>query len=225
MTGREFKDLVFEEFAKITQAFSAPKRLEIIDVLAQGERDVESLSKQVSMTVANTSRHLQILKNARLVDSRREGVHIFYRLADDDVLNCWLKLRSLAEKRSSEIREITRMFFEQRDALQPISKEELLQRLQNEEVIVVDVRPPEEYQKAHIPGAISIPLSELKNKLSDLPQDRQIVAYCRGPYCVLSVEAMIILRNAGFQALRLKEGLPEWKVAGLPVEGHENHFA
>lgn len=218
MTGREFKDVVFEQFAGIAGAFAAPKRLEIIDVLAQGERDVDSLSKQVDITVANTSRHLQILKRARLVETRREGVRIFYRLADDDVVKCWLMLQKLAEKRSSEIREVARMFFEQRDALQPISKEELIQRVENDEVIVVDVRPPEEYQKGHIPGAISLPLAELKTNSPDLPKDKQVVAYCRGQYCVLSAEAMTILKNAGFQALRLKEGLPEWKAAGLPVE-------
>ena len=218
MTGRKFKDVVFEQFAKIARAFAAPKRLEIIDVLAQGERDVDSLAKQVAMTVANTSRHLQILKSARLVETRREGVRIYYRLADEDVLHCWLKLQALAEKRSSEIREVARMFFEQRNALQPLSGEELLRRVENNEVIVVDVRPVEEYQKGHIPGAISIPLSELKKKLPDLPRDRQVVAYCRGSYCVLSAEAMTILKKAGFQALRLKEGLPEWKAAGLPVE-------
>jgi rhodanese-related sulfurtransferase len=218
MKIREFKDLVFEQFAKIAQAFSAPKRLEIIDVLAQGERDVDSLSQQVSMTIANTSRHLQILKQSRLVESRREGVRIFYRLSDEEVARCWLNLRTLAEKRTGEIREIARLFFEERDSLEAITSEELLNRTKNHEVIVLDVRPTEEYQNSHIPGAISIPLSELANRLDEIPRNRQVVAYCRGPYCVLSVEAMAILRNAGFQAVRLREGLPEWKEAGLPVE-------
>lgn len=218
MKSREFKDLIFEQLAKMVQAFSASKRLEIIDVLAQGERDVDSLSQQVSMTIANTSRHLQILKQTRLVESRREGVRIYYRLADEEVVRCWLNLRNLAEKRTIEIREIARLFFEERDSLEPITSEELLSRTKNNDAIVLDVRPVEEYQNGHIPGAISIPLSELEDRLNEIPRDREVVAYCRGPYCVLSIEAMAILRNAGFQAIRLKEGLPEWKEAGLPVE-------
>jgi len=218
MKSREFKNLIYEQFAKMAQAFAAPKRLEIIDVLAQGERDVDSLSQQVAMTIANTSRHLQILKQTRLVENRREGVRIIYRLADGDVLRCWMNLQLLAEKRSSEIRETARLFFEERDTLEPISCEELLTRTKNEDVIVLDVRPVEEYRNGHIPGAVSIPLSELKNRLAEIPPDSGVIAYCRGPYCVLSVEAMAILRNAGFQAVRLKEGFPEWKEAGLAVD-------
>ena len=217
MTGREFKDLVFEQFARIAQAFAAPKRLEIIDVLAQGERDVVSLSQQVAMTVANTSRHLQVLKQARLVESRRKGVQIFYRIADDDVVRCWMALRQLAEKRSSEIREITRLFLEERHSLEALTTNELLERMKKGNIIIVDVRPEEEYRQGHIPGAISIPLPQLKKRLSELPPHQQIVAYCRGPYCVLSVEAMAILKKAGFQAIRLKDGLPEWKEAGKPI--------
>jgi len=218
MEGREFKDLVFEQFAKIAQAFSAPKRLEIIDVLAQGERDVDSLSQQVSMTIANTSRHLQILKQTRLVESRRDGVRIYYRLADEDVVRCWMNLRTLAEKRTIEIREIARLFFEERDTLEPVTKEDLFRRTQGDEVIVIDVRPVEEYRAGHIAGALSIPVSELKERLNEIPAGREVVAYCRGPYCVMSAEAMIILRESGFRALRFKEGLPEWKEAGLAVD-------
>lgn len=218
MKGREFKDLVYEQFARIAQAFAAPRRLEIIEILSQGERDVESLANQVSMTIANTSRHLQILKSARLVDTRREGVRIFYRLADEEVANCWLRLQSLAEKRSAELKETARAFFEERDNMEPLTKEELMTRTKNNEVIIIDVRPYQEYQSGHIPGAVSIPLPELKNRLSEIPKDSEVVAYCRGPYCVLSVEAMTILREAGYHSLRLKEGLPEWKAAGLPVE-------
>lgn len=218
MKSREFKDLVFEQFAKIAQAFSAPKRLEIIEILSQGERDVDSLSKQVSMTIANTSRHLQILKHARLLETRREGVRIFYRIADEDVANCWLGLQSLAEKRSAEVKETARAFFDERDSMEPITKEELIKRTKNNDAIILDVRPYQEYQNGHIPGSLSIPLSELKNRLGEIPKNRDVVAYCRGPYCVLSAEAMTILRNAGFQAMRLKEGLPEWREAGLPVE-------
>ncbi|MFQ5706893.1 MAG: ArsR/SmtB family transcription factor [bacterium] len=218
MTGREFKDTVFEQFAKIAHAFSSPKRLEIIDILAQGERDVDSLSKQVQMTVANTSRHLQTLKAARLVENRKAGVQVIYRLADSEVLNCYKHLQVLAEKRSTEIREVVRLFFEKRDGMEPISKDELSKRIEEDGVIVLDVRPAEEYAKGHIPGALSIPLSQLKKRLDEIPQNREVVAYCRGPYCVLSAEAMKILRDAGYEAVRLKEGLPEWKEAGLPVE-------
>lgn len=218
MTGREFKDLVFEQFAKVAHAFSSPKRLEIIDILAQGERDVESLSNQVQMKIANTSRHLQILKAARLVESRKAGVQVFYRLAGTEVLNCFKHLQSLAEKRSIEMREIVRLFFEERDGMEPISMDELWKRVQNNDVIVLDVRPSEEYKNGHIPGALSIPLSQLRNRLNEIPQDHKVVAYCRGPYCVLSTEAMEILRDAGFETVRLREGLPEWKEAGLPVE-------
>jgi rhodanese-related sulfurtransferase len=217
--GREFKDLVFEQFAKIAHAFSSPKRLEIIDILAQGERDVESLSKQVQMKIANTSRHLQILKAARLVESRKAGVQVFYRLAGTEVLNGFKHLQSLAEKRSIEMREIVRLFFEERDGMEPISMDELWKRVQNNDVIVLDVRPSEEYKYGHIPGALSVPLSDLKNRLIEIPHEHEVVAYCRGPYCVLSTEAMKILRDAGYKAVRLKEGLPEWKDAGLPVEG------
>ena len=218
MQGREFKDLIFEQFAKVAQAFSAPKRLEIIDILAQGERDVDSLSRQVSMTIANTSRHLQILKQARLAESRREGVRIIYRLADDDVVQCWMNLQLLAEKRSSEIREVTRMFFEERDTMEPITKNELLNLIQNNEVIVLDVRPAVEYKTEHISGALSIPLSELNKRINEIPKSRNVIAYCRGKYCVLSAEAMSILKSAGIKAIRLKDGFPEWKQAGLPVE-------
>jgi len=218
MYGREFKDLIFEQFAKIAQAFSAPKRLEIIDILAQGERDVDTLAKLTSMTTANTSRHLQILKATRLVDIRREGVRIFYRLADDDVVRCWISLQGLAEKRTAEIREIARQFFEERDSLEPISMSELQKRLRADSAIILDVRPSEEYRAGHIPGAISIPLPELRKRMEELPSDREVIAYCRGPYCVLSVEAVRMLRNAGFKAIRLKEGLPEWRQAGLPVK-------
>lgn len=218
MTDREFKDLVFAQFAQITQAFAAPKRLEIIDILSQGERDVDSLSRQVSMSVANTSRHLQVLKHARLVDTRREGVRIFYRLSDDDISACWLRLQSLAEKRSAELRQIAQTYFSRRDNLEPVTHEELAQRVREKDVVVIDVRPTHEFHSGHIPGAISIPLAELKDRLDEIPRDHPVMAYCRGPYCVLSSRAIGLLTQAGFQAQRLKEGLPEWKFAGLPVE-------
>ena len=218
MTGREFKDAVFDQFARIAYAFASPKRLEMIDVLAQGERDVDSLARQVGMTIANTSRHLQVLKTARLIQSRREGVRIFYRLADDDVFQCWKNLQSLAENRIAEIREVTKLFFDERDKMEPINRDELWNRIRNHDVTVIDVRPPEEYRQAHIPAALSIPLAELKERLDEIPHEHEVVAYCRAPYCVLSVEAVKILRDSGYKVSRLKDGMPEWKRASLPIE-------
>ena len=218
MKSREFKDLIFQQFANIATAFASPKRLEIIDILLQGEKAVETLSKQISSTFANTSRHLQILKNARLVESRREGVRIYYRIADDRVFKCWKGLQLLAESQVAEIREVLKNFLEERKAMKTISKDELWSRVQSNDVVVIDVRPVEEFTNGHIPGAISIPLAELKDRLNEIPNDQEIVAYCRGPYCVLSPDAIKILKNEGYEVLRLEESLPEWKSAGLPVE-------
>lgn len=218
MKAREFKDLIFQQFANIAAAFSSPKRLEIIDILEQGEKDVETLSRQISATFANTSRHLQVLKSARLVESRKEGVRIYYKLSDEKVFNCWKGLQSLAKSRVAEIREVVRDFLDERNAMNAISREELWSRIQSNDVIVLDVRPEEEFSSGHIPGAISIPLSQLRERLNEIPQDREVVAYCRGPYCVLSPEAIKILNDEGYAASRLEEGLPEWKEAGFLVE-------
>ncbi len=218
MKSREFKDLIFLQFANVATAFSSPKRLEIIDILLQGEKDVETLSKQISASIANTSRHLQILKNSRLVDNRREGVRIYYRIADEKVFNCWKGLQSLAENRVAEIREVLKNFLEERKAMKTISKDELWSRVQSNDVVVIDVRPVEEFINGHIPGAISIPLAELRNRLSEIPNNLEVVAYCRGPYCVLAPEAIKLLRDEGYDALRLEEGLPEWKEAGFLLE-------
>ncbi|MCA9734972.1 MAG: metalloregulator ArsR/SmtB family transcription factor [Deferribacteres bacterium] len=218
MKGREFKDAVFEQFARIATAFAAPKRLEIIDILAQGERDVDSLAREGAMTVANASRHLQIMKAARIVNSRREGVRMFYSLSDDDVVACWVHLQSLAEKRVAEVREISRMFLQERQSMDFISAQELWERIQAENVVVLDVRPTVEFEQSHIPRALSVPLAQLQEKLPELPKNIEIVAYCRGPYCVLSPEAVKQLKKAGIRAIRLQEGLPEWKQMGLPIE-------
>jgi len=222
MQSREFKEAVFEQFAKIGQALSSPKRLEIIDVLAQGERDVETLATEVSMTVANASRHLQVLKNARLVTSRKQGVRVFYQLADPIVLRSWKNLQALAESRLPEVNEVVRHYFRLRDGMEPVSREELLRKVQAGDVVVLDVRPRDEYAAGHISGARSIPLPELEQRLEEIPPDRDIVAYCRGPYCVLAVKAIEILRRQGRQAFRLVDGFPEWREAGLPVEHHSN---
>lgn len=218
MKGREFKDLIFQQFSNIATAFSSPKRLEIIDILAQGEKDVETLSKQISAKLANTSRHLQILKNARLVDSRRYGTRIYYKLSDKKVYDCWKGLQSLAESRVLEIREVVKEFLYEKNALDFMSREELKARIKNEDIILLDVRPVDEFNTGHIPGALSVPLSELKDRLNDISIDSKIVAYCRGPYCILSLEAINILKNEGYNAIRLEEGLPEWREAGLLVE-------
>jgi len=218
MKSREFKDLIFQQFANVATAFSSPKRLEIIDLLIQGEKDVDTLTKQISANFANTSRHLQILKNARLVDTRRDGVRIFYRISDDRVFNCWKSLQLLAENHAAEIKNVLKEFLEEQTAVNALSKEELLTRLQLNDVIVIDVRPEEEYKNGHIEGSVSIPLVELKDRLNEIPKDREVVAYCRGPYCVLAPEAVSLLKKKGYNAVRLEEGLPEWKAAGLPVE-------
>lgn len=220
--ARNFKDEVFNQFARMAQAFASPKRLEILDVLAQGERDVETLSLETSQSVVNTSSHLQVLKNARLVEGRKQGVHVYYRLAGPEVESCWSGLQNLAEKRSAEIGEIARRYFSARDGLEPISRRDLLKKARAGEVIVIDVRPPEEYASGHIPGAMSIPLAELRRRLKTLATDREIVAYCRGPYCVLSAEAVALIRRSGRTALRLADGFPEWRAARQPIEKGRN---
>jgi rhodanese-related sulfurtransferase/DNA-binding transcriptional ArsR family regulator len=218
MQGREFKDFAFQEIAVIAQAFSSPKRLEIIEVLAQGERSVETLANEVSMTIANTSRHLQVLKAAGIVRSRKEGVSVIYAIADENVLACWKALQVLAEKRRVEIKEAAKSFFAERDDIEPLAIEELQHRLNNKEIVLLDVRPVEEYENGHLPGAVSMPLAELKRGLDKLSKRREIVAYCRGRYCVLAAEAVAILKKAGYKALRLEDGVYEWQQAGLTVE-------
>jgi rhodanese-related sulfurtransferase len=191
--------------------------VEILDLLCQGERTVESIARAAGMGGTNTSAHLQALRATRLVETRKEGTRVFYRLADDDVCRFFLGLRDLARGRLAEVEQIALDFFRARDELEPIADEELLGRLRRREVVLVDVRPPEEYRAGHIPGAISLPLSELTDRLNDLPRDAVVVAYCRGPYCVLAPLALEVLRTNGFRARRLEDGFPEWRLAGLPV--------
>jgi rhodanese-related sulfurtransferase len=217
MHGREFKDAVFQQFSQIASAFASPKRIEIVDVLAQGERHVEAIAEQTNLTVANTSRHLQVLKAANLVASRKEGLQVFYRLADPIVLEGYRSLQTLAEARLAEVGRLVGDYFASTDGLEPVEKEELLRRVRRRDVVVLDVRPVEEYVAGHIAGALSVPLAELERRLADLPRGRRVVAYCRGPYCVLAAEAVRKLRQQGVKAVRLKEGYPEWRDAGLPV--------
>ena len=218
MRGREFKDAVFTEFARIAAAFSSPKRIEIIDLLAQGERPVEAIASETGLTVANTSRHLQVLKAANLLARRKEGLQVYYRLADPLVLQGYRVLQNLAETRLAEVHRLVTDYFGGTDNLEPVASAELLNRARGHDVIVLDVRPHEEYAAGHIAGAVSIPLKELERRLAEIPSDQRVVAYCRGPYCVLAAEAVRVLRRRGVDAARLKDGFPEWRDAGLPVE-------
>jgi rhodanese-related sulfurtransferase len=218
VSGREVKEALFEQFARIGKAVASPKRIELLDLLCQGERTVEGLARATQMGLTNTSAHLQVLRQARLVETRREGAKVFYRLADEAVCRFYFALRELGRARLAEVEKVIRDFFDARDDLEPVSRDALLRRLERGEAAVLDVRPVEEYAAGHIPGARSIPLPELRERLDELPRDVEIVAYCRGPYCVLAPEALAILRASGFAARRLEEGFPEWRLAGLPVE-------
>jgi rhodanese-related sulfurtransferase len=215
-THREFKDRLFEQFARIGKALASPKRLEIVDVLAQGERTVEEIARETAMSVASASQHLQALKAARMVEARREGLYMHYRLADEDVFRTWQAVRALAESRLSEVDSVVEAYLVDRDALEAVDATELMERLSN--VVVLDVRPEEEYRAGHISGALSVPVDTLEAALQTLPRDREIVAYCRGPYCVFSDEAVALLRSRGYRAHRLRQGLPDWRAAGMPVE-------
>ena len=216
---REFKDRLFGQFARIGKALSSPRRLEIVDLLAQGERTVEEIAGETAMSVASASQHLQVLKAARMVEARREGLYAHYRLADEDVFRTWQAVRALAESRLSEVDGVVDTYLDDRDALEAVDAAELMERLNDGSVIVLDVRPEEEYRAGHIPGALSVPVDALEAALQTLPRVREIVAYCRGPYCVFSDEAVALLGSRGFRARRLRQGLPDWRAAGMPVEG------
>lgn len=214
---RQVKDALYEQFARIGHALSTPKRLEILDVLGQGERSVEVLANEASLSVPNASQHLKVLRSARLVDSRRDGAYIFYRLADSAVWRLWVALRDLGELRLTEIGELLRSLADD-EGMELVDRSTLWRMAQDGEVTVLDVRPPAEYAAGHIPGAVSIPLEDLERRLSDVPREQLVVAYCRGPYCVLAVQAVALLRQRGFSARRLRDGFPEWREEGLPVE-------
>lgn len=215
--NRAFKDTIYEQFARIGKAVSSPKRLELLDLLCQSERTVEALAKEAGMTMANASQHLQVLRAARLVEVEKEGVFITYRLADLSVCEFFRAMRVLAESRLAEVEQIKRQFLEGREGMEPVDRDALLERVRKEAVTVLDIRPVKEYNAGHIPGAISIPLKELELHLSELPRDQEIVAYCRGPYCVLAVQAVEILRKKGFHVVRLEEGIPDWRAMGFHV--------
>jgi rhodanese-related sulfurtransferase len=212
------KQHVFASLAAIAQALGHAHRLEMLEHLAQGERSVEDLADRAGITLANCSRHLQLLRRAGLVEGRREGKRVFYRLAGEDaVIGLLNALSRVGERNSAEIARVMTSYFRTRDELEPVSRTELLDRLRAGAAAVLDVRPEDEFQQGHLPGALNIPLAQLERRLAELPPDREIVAYCRGPWCVLSFEAVAALRQRGFQARRLEDGFPEWKVAGLPI--------
>jgi len=215
--NRRYKDAIYEQFSRIGKAVSSPKRLELLDLLCQGEKTVETLSLETGLTVANTSQHLQTLRATRLVEAEKEGLYVKYRLADQMVCEFFRSMRVLAEHRLAEVEMINRRFLEGKVGMEPIDKNDLLKRVKDGAVTVLDVRPVEEYRAGHIPGAMSVPLQELEFMLARLPKNQEIVAYCRGPYCVLSVQAVELLNEKGFHAVRLEEGVQDWRAMGLPV--------
>ena len=217
MLSRRFKDSVYEQFARVGKALASPRRLELLDLLGQGPRTVEELARQAGQSLPNTSHHLQVLRAARLVEAEREGLFVTYRLAAEEVGTLFAALRELAESRLAEVAQGRREFLESRGAMEPIERAELLDRVSRGEVTVLDVRPREEYAAGHIPGAVSVPLGELAGYLDRLPRDREVVAYCRGPYCVLALDAVDLISDHGFRATRLEDGVAEWRGAGLEV--------
>ncbi len=217
-TGREFKDAIFEQFARVGKAVASAKRIELLDLLCQGERHVEALAEAAGLSVANASQHLQVLRGARLVDTDKSGVFVTYRLADPSVAEFVRQLRILAEKRLSEVEQTARSFIEGRIGFEVVDRGELLKRVRKGDVTVLDVRPAEEFGAGHLPRALSVPLAELESRIKELPKHREVVAYCRGPYCVLAIEAVARLRKRGFRAVRLDMGVVDWQARGLPVE-------
>jgi rhodanese-related sulfurtransferase len=218
MDKREFKDKIYGELAQITKAMANPRRLEIIELLAQGEYSVEQISIQTNLSIANASQHLQVLKTAQLVDVTRQGNFILYRLANSNVFKTWKALRDLGIERIASVEKIIKDFRHSKFKLESVSIEGLVAKLTSEKITILDVRPEAEFKKGHIEKAISIPIDELRSRLKELPKRNQIVAYCRGPFCVYADEAVALLTKAGYKASRLDEGFPDWKLQNLPVE-------
>lgn len=214
---RQFKDEIYEQIARISKAAAAPKRLELLDLLSQGPRTVEVLADLAGITVGNASQHLKILRAARLVDARKQGLYVEYRLADEEVADFFVALRTLAQSRLAEVERITREYLKRRNALEAVEGDELVRRVRSGEVTVIDVRPVEEYRAGHIPGARSIPMTELAGRLQEVPKDREVVAYCRGPYCVMAVAAVDLLRSKGFAAHRMEQGVADWRARGWRI--------
>ncbi|HEU5146887.1 MAG TPA: metalloregulator ArsR/SmtB family transcription factor [Chryseosolibacter sp.] len=218
MTKREFKDKVYDELARITKALANPHRLEILELLAQGDYSVEQISTQTSLTVANASQHLQVLKTAQLVEVTRNGNFIHYRLANENVFKTWKALRDLGVERIASIEKLVKDFRKSKFTLESVTIDELIEKLKSGKVTILDVRPQTEYRKGHIVNSISIPFDELSGRLKEVPKRKEIVAYCRGPFCVYADQAVALLTKAGYNAKRLQEGFPDWAVMGLPIE-------
>jgi rhodanese-related sulfurtransferase/DNA-binding transcriptional ArsR family regulator len=218
MSTEVMKRELYQSIAKVAQALASGNRLQLLEFMAQGERSVDALAAMSGVTVANASQHLQALRRAGLVVARKDGQRVYYRVAGDDVVRLYNGLRDVAESRLAEVRQLVNEFLGDRGGLEPVQAEELLVRAKKGLVTVLDVRPPEEYAAGHLPGAINVPMEKLEGYLAKLPKKREIVAYCRGPYCLMSFEAVAALRKRGWKARRLEEGFPEWKAAGLPVE-------
>ena len=219
MSGhREFKDALYAQFARIGNALASPKRIELLDLLGQGEKTVEALAEQTATPIKNTSAHLRVLRQARLVETRRDGTYVFYRLGDDDVLRLLRSFEAVGHSRLADVQHVVRLYLDGNDELAPVTLKELRQLMRQGDVTVVYVRPSEEFDAGHIPGALSVPVRELKRRLREIPKNREVIAYCRGRYCVYSLEAVTLLRKQGYRARRADEGLPDWRAAGLPVE-------
>lgn len=218
MSSRNPKRALYAQFALLAKAIGHEHRLELLELVAQGERSVEALAERSDLSVANTSQHLQQLRRAGLVSARRKAKFVLYRLADEAVLTMLTAMRKVAERNIGEVDRILRRYFHERDGLEPVSQKELLSRMKRGVVAIIDVRPEDEFALGHLPGARNIPLAALKRRLPKLDRSIEIVAYCRGAYCILSFEAVAALRKHGFEARRLEHGLPEWKAAGLPLQ-------
>lgn len=221
-SGRQVKDLLYAQVARIGKAVCSPKRLELIDLLCQGEKPVERLAAEAQISLKLASAHLKELRQAHMVEARKEGKNVYYRLTNEAVADFWVAIRSLAEDRLLELRAALAKLAEHAHELTPMSGEELLARAKRGDVIVLDVRPPSEYANGHLPYAQSMPLDELKKRLAELPRDKPVVAYCRGPFCLMSKEAVEYLNQEGFHAVRFEDGVAEWRAHGLPVEVEES---
>jgi rhodanese-related sulfurtransferase/predicted transcriptional regulator len=219
---RTIKDPLYAQFARIGHAIASPKRIELLELISQGPKTVAKLAQQSATPVKNTSAHLRVLKQALLVETSRNGTYITYRLADDFVADFLRSLQTLARKRLAEVEQIAALYLESRDELAPVTLKELRRLERSGDVTIIDVRPVDEYDSAHIPGAVSIPVAELKDRLDELPKRKEVIAYCRGPYCVYSLDAVGILRKNGFRARRTDQSLPDWRSAGLPVASTNN---
>lgn len=221
MPVKDYKKSIFEQFARTGKAFSNAYRIELLEILAQGERTVEQLSITAELTVANTSQHLQLLRNAGLVTARKVGQYVHYNLSDDLVIDLLVALRKLSERHLAEVERLVNTYLTVKDDLEPVPVNELMERAGDGVVTVLDVRPEVEYEAGHIQGAISVPMDQLEDRVGELDPEREIVAYCRGPYCMLAYDAVAKLREKGFKARRMDEGFPEWRKAGMPVEMKE----